>query len=330
MLGKDLDTLILLELNDEDLGKICSTSLHFRNICKDENFWRQRTIKRFGKYLGEIEKIKIYKEQMFLISSKNNTWIEYYKYLVVHIKEMYKRGEQYYFDLKNDGSKSDEKKWRKYFKSNYVFPKYSPSTLEHIEDLKILEKIFYTNTEKLRDGNNNWKDLIKLELINPNELLGGVEKLEYLINSGDTRIDLSYKNNIALSNTVWEEEINQELVNLILKDKKVDPNIALPILLSGKKIENILTDPRITKDGLKGSVFKAVYEYQLEVDEKMMKVFMWIILREGGSEDLKDVLRDLETDLEEDDFLFHKPIEIIKKYLGSYEEFNNKYFEKDM
>ena len=80
---KDVDFEILEKLNDNELGKVCSVNSHIRQLCNDENFWRKRTISKFGKYFCEDvgnkdlqkcgKKINEYRE--------NIPWKEYYSTL---------------------------------------------------------------------------------------------------------------------------------------------------------------------------------------------------------------------------------------------------------
>ena len=46
---KDVDLKILSELNDRDLFSFCIADKHVNQMCKDENFWRNRFFSRFGK-----------------------------------------------------------------------------------------------------------------------------------------------------------------------------------------------------------------------------------------------------------------------------------------
>ena len=54
---KDADILILNKLNDEDLFNVCLTNQYTAKLCRDESFWRNRYIQKFGE-----DKIK-YKPQ---------------------------------------------------------------------------------------------------------------------------------------------------------------------------------------------------------------------------------------------------------------------------
>ena len=48
---KDTDILILLQLEDHELGPVCSVNSYVRSLCNDENFWRIRIINKIKKGL---------------------------------------------------------------------------------------------------------------------------------------------------------------------------------------------------------------------------------------------------------------------------------------
>ncbi len=48
---KDVDKLILNELDDRSLIKMCMTNRYFKNLCKDDEFWRRRYYSKFGRHI---------------------------------------------------------------------------------------------------------------------------------------------------------------------------------------------------------------------------------------------------------------------------------------
>lgn len=60
--NKDVDAMILSNLDDRDLLVYCQSGEHAQRVCNDENFWRNRT---FDKY-GRVEKLA------------TQTWKNYY------------------------------------------------------------------------------------------------------------------------------------------------------------------------------------------------------------------------------------------------------------
>ena len=74
--NKDVDYEILYKLSDYDLGNVCKVNQYSRDLCRNDNFWMNRTSKRFSPIFGTFEKLKEFKEQ------KNQTWRDYYIDLV--------------------------------------------------------------------------------------------------------------------------------------------------------------------------------------------------------------------------------------------------------
>lgn len=46
---KDTDILILLQLEDHELGPVCAVNSYIRSLCNDENFWRMRIMNKIKK-----------------------------------------------------------------------------------------------------------------------------------------------------------------------------------------------------------------------------------------------------------------------------------------
>ena len=93
MLGiKDLNFKIFQELNDKDLMKLASVNKELNHLCKDETFWMNRTIKKFGYILDGAEEMRKYKE----INNKENiSWKEYYINLVKFVDKIYSTPDHY-------------------------------------------------------------------------------------------------------------------------------------------------------------------------------------------------------------------------------------------
>ena len=49
---RDVDLKILSELDDRSLLNSCATNKYVYNICKDENIWRNRFIKKYGEHVA--------------------------------------------------------------------------------------------------------------------------------------------------------------------------------------------------------------------------------------------------------------------------------------
>lgn len=73
---KDLNLKIMMELEDEDLLKICNTDQNARNnLCKNEDFWRNRFMKKYTK------KDFLYKSTF---KPKRLSWKDYYLLEIVY------------------------------------------------------------------------------------------------------------------------------------------------------------------------------------------------------------------------------------------------------
>jgi hypothetical protein len=74
---KDVDLIILGNLNDEDLLNTCKIKNNYlRKICNNEDFWRNRFIKNFG---NTVEKLK------------ERTWKNFYVSIVYYSNEYFPR-----------------------------------------------------------------------------------------------------------------------------------------------------------------------------------------------------------------------------------------------
>ena len=50
--NKDADFLILMQLNDYEIGKVCQVNKYVKSLCDDDNFWRNRFMKKYNKFLS--------------------------------------------------------------------------------------------------------------------------------------------------------------------------------------------------------------------------------------------------------------------------------------
>ena len=121
--NKDVDKVILSKLDDQDLGRVCSSNKYLRKICRDELFWKNRTIKRFGSYLGDIKHISRYKKRY------SNSWRNYYISLINFLEEIYNGRE--YKDVEID--RKDFKKINR--SNNEISDKYLYIYWDYIQNL---------------------------------------------------------------------------------------------------------------------------------------------------------------------------------------------------
>jgi hypothetical protein len=203
---KDIDLEILSKLDDSEIGKLCSTNKYFRNLCKDDVFWRNRTIKRFGKYLGNAETLNTYRNQYNI-----PTWRLYYISLIDFLD-------------------------RDYFKNDR-------KDLLKLHTLK--EKNNNNFEEQLLDNYDKykWKEILKEELFDPNKF-GYIselededrkEYLEYILNSENKRIDP----NEALDEMLYLSfDEDKHIIEKYLKDPRtsIEKIINSVVIFSGKFI----------------------------------------------------------------------------------------------
>ncbi len=214
---RDLDLEILKKLDDAELGKICSTNKYFRELCKNEDFWRNRTVERFSKYLGNLVQINKYKLKY------ESTWRLYYISLINFLESLYQR-------------------------RNYDFQR---------DDFEILTRLSRINFERLiSEINNNfhvekWKEFLKMELSVPNNafyLWDYIENddkvykiVDYILSVNDRRINPNDSLVHILNaddfdvNTV---DIRKRLSERILKDERI---VSKSVLKAIKKFSQRLS-----------------------------------------------------------------------------------------
>ena len=79
---KDVDRLILTELDDRSLLNICSTNKYFKNLCKDDEFWKRRYFSKFGQHMQNT--VNLWKEE-------DESWRRKYLDTIVDLDEFSKK-----------------------------------------------------------------------------------------------------------------------------------------------------------------------------------------------------------------------------------------------
>ena len=82
--NKNTDYEMLYNLDDYNLGNMCQVNQYTRELCGNDVFWMNRTLRRFASIFGTVEAIKNYKEQ-----NNFNTWRKYYIDLVNFMENFY-------------------------------------------------------------------------------------------------------------------------------------------------------------------------------------------------------------------------------------------------
>lgn len=68
---KNLDMMILMQLNDDELGKVCSVNKYVNVLCSNDIFWMNRFLKRYSIDNNEASSFRSY---------LNMNWKELYRY----------------------------------------------------------------------------------------------------------------------------------------------------------------------------------------------------------------------------------------------------------
>ena len=220
--NKDVDYEILYKLDDKELGRICQTDQYFRKLCANDTFWMNRTLRRFGRYLGSVETIKQY-----LKDYKYTSWRKYYIFLVDSIESIYR--------LFNKGS---------YYKSGR-------------NDVNILKTIIENNNEDLEEAvigetkinedevldnfvTYKWKEILKEDLVYPNFFnyyypLSNEQSEEFF----DYLLSLEKVDpNVALKMLLHNEENETNLIMKILNDSRIQLSKVIKSVIRYNKIIN--------------------------------------------------------------------------------------------
>lgn len=72
---KDTDFIILQQLNDNELGRVCQANKYVNQLCQDQNFWLKRILHTFKLNGEEVQKMK------------NFFAFENYRDLYIYLKE---------------------------------------------------------------------------------------------------------------------------------------------------------------------------------------------------------------------------------------------------
>lgn len=59
---KDTDYELLMKLNDHELGVVCQSNKKIKQICDDENFWMNRSIKFYNISASRLNRLKRFLE----------------------------------------------------------------------------------------------------------------------------------------------------------------------------------------------------------------------------------------------------------------------------
>jgi hypothetical protein len=157
---RDTDLQILSDLDDKSLFNICLTNKYLNNICKNEDFWRNRFNKRFFRKSPE----RFFKESSN-IKPENETWRHFY------MRRIYEEGLVI--------GELERKQWREspFYPNDYNIPvantafftdKYDNWLL--FQDSTLRENYLYisslqSNGERIRIGFEKYKGIMNMNMV---------------------------------------------------------------------------------------------------------------------------------------------------------------------
>ena len=150
---KDTDFIILSNLNDRDVVNMCQVNRYSRELCNNENFWMNRTIKRFARFSKSIKQDRV---------NLNLKWKEFYIKLVNITKYFYNFYNSDFYNIVPNRTNIIE----------IIFPDTEYSLSMHLFDN--IGEIFLSNRFGLSYIIEDEKDLVKLkkflenDFVNPN------------------------------------------------------------------------------------------------------------------------------------------------------------------
>ena len=79
--NKNTDYEVLYNLDDYNLGDMCQVNQYTRELCANDVFWMNRTLRRFTPIFGTVEAIKVIKNKIISIHGESTilTWLILWK-----------------------------------------------------------------------------------------------------------------------------------------------------------------------------------------------------------------------------------------------------------
>lgn len=192
---KDLDLKIMMELSDRDLINYCKTDRFARRICKDENFWRNRFVNKFG------EKDRLGKPY---IKNGDKSWKDFYLQIIKvidldDINEVNEWGEYQYYDFYKYILEKSLGNWDVFdFLTQYFAKIYTPFYMNDVSKRLVEREI------ELK-GNKYYKQLLS-DLLN--RKISTYRILRKVLDDSPLEVIEEIKNNIG--------EINDEMDDYLL------------------------------------------------------------------------------------------------------------------
>ena len=215
--NKDLDKKLLTEVNDIELSQLCQLNTYFRNLCKDENIWRERTMRRFDPYFIQLHEKSMAEEYK---NRYSKTWREYYISLVDIVERIRSTVVE---NIDNINNRKD------------------------IQDLlNIAESLTNQSIDSISKSNDEWKKWLDHELNNLDVLLDFVQLQDFiylldytLAHNRKIFMDADRVTKYLLNRYIdTEENIEKGFIRL-LNDPRMKPEYVKNELLSLYKYNNM-------------------------------------------------------------------------------------------
>ena len=205
--NKQTDLIVLAQLDDVSLGRMCQTNQYFKELCRNEDFWRNRTLARFGKAIPRDT-------MNYTRVGKELTWREYYIRLVDFVEKSFVNS------IATEELDLIDLNYHIFDKNNDIFDE----IIEHFDKYR-------------------WKNMLKQDLINPNSILvmllayspeddepfllrigQVIEIVKYILSLQDRRINFKY-DDYEIYELLFDPDIgwdNDELIDLFFNDPRHD------------------------------------------------------------------------------------------------------------
>ena len=284
---KDVDSIIINQLNDYELGKVSQVNKYVNSICNDDTFWRNRTFEKFGNRLKELDiDIRDY--------NKSN-WREYYVLLSTIVKQIGKHidmdvpvdkilGFSYITRLGGPRNEITSTRSMDFNLENVKLYKlfisdYDPGTVNRIYNPKY--------NEILKNKGYIMKDYIILDRLDLKTLAFLTTKynrmfLEYLKSKNFNKSD-ELLNNILINPNIYfsgdlfksDVEIYKYLIEKSKIDTRIDPasynNNAINTAENFEEIQVLLSDQRVDPNFL---IFRTIDSHENLLTENEFKMIL--------------------------------------------------------
>ena len=236
---KDVDLLILKELDDEDLFSLCQVDKYINNLCNNESFWLNKLLKKYPDYkLLKMEATNkdIYKElyQLEKLKTEFNLKQSIYGLKYINLNDQYVKDLD---ELKEFPKYLTNLQTVEYINLSYnqisEIPDLNLPNLEELilndNNIKILPTLNLPKLKELHIGNNKISKILKQDL--PNlwklDLKGNRLKTLPILNLPKLQvINLQHNEITKIAEQNWPELFSIDILHTKIKKKDLPSNIA--------------------------------------------------------------------------------------------------------